>query len=591
VVCRVAAERVVIQRSIELRLIDRRARRQTHIGDALAIGVPHQRLRRGAAACVWQRVRQRLAAGDIDETDRGFLVAAFGRAVGHVPAIGRRPITRNRNASVRGIRIDQHARLPAGPRLRHQYRLRLRRRLAHVEQGAAHDFRIELLGGRERQFAHAFREGSGVLEAVHHLFGVGVLRRDPLLHRGRVGVFQPAIGIAHGGAEERIADIVLQGGRRHRGHLVSRVDQRVVEPRAGGRRSCLCHRRQGKKAEDETSWHTKDRHGRTPGRGGDPCRLALRRVLRTRPILPTLAPPRGVRLRSGFLLGVLSMNRIAVAGLVCFLVSGGTLAAAPQDASPATAPGTVQKLSLEQIMADPDWIGPPVEEDYWSVDDRSIYFKLKRKGSSIRDLYRVAADGGTPKKLSDAELANADGPVVFDRARARAAFVRHGDVFVREVASGTTRQLTRDDADKSGLQISADGNLVSWNQGQGWYVWNAATGVVAPAATLKTEDNPADAKPDQMERLQLDLFSTLRADKADKDAVREHDDKLDAENPAPQSLLLLDLQHHKQYRLSLDDLPGIHHDPLHDLRTQRIAQLKKEGHVDEAAALAAPKTR
>ena len=353
------------------------------------------------------------------------------------------------------------------------------------------------------------------------------------------------------------------------------------------------------------------------------------------------------------------MNRIAVAGLVCFLVSGGTFAAAPQDASPATAPGTIQKLSLEQIMADPDWIGPPVEEDYWSVDDRSIYFKLKRKGSSIRDLYRVAADGGTPKKLSDAELANADGPVVFDRARARAAFVRHGDVFVREVASGTTRQLTRDDADKSGLQISADGNLVSWNQGQGWYVWNAATGVVAPAATLKTEDNPADAKPDQMERLQLDLFSTLRADKADKDAVREHDDKLDAENPArapapfylgdkvhvamtslspnarwmlvvtrpeghqrgkrpvvvhyvndsgypetenartyvghnnpaPQSLLLLDLQAHKQYPLSVNDLPGIHDDPLHALRAKRIAQLKKEGHDDEAAALAAPKTR
>ncbi|HJR13072.1 MAG TPA: prolyl oligopeptidase family serine peptidase [Rhodanobacteraceae bacterium] len=353
------------------------------------------------------------------------------------------------------------------------------------------------------------------------------------------------------------------------------------------------------------------------------------------------------------------MNRIAVAGLVCLLVSAGTFAAAPQDASPATASGTTHKLSLEQIMADPDWIGPPVEEAYWSVDDRSIYFKLKRKGSSIRDLYRVAADGGTPEKLSDAELANADGPAVFDRARARAAFLRHGDVFVREVASGTTRQLTRDNESKSGLQISADGTLVSWNQGEGWYVWNAATGVVAPAATLKTEDNPADAKPDQMERLQLNLFSTLRADKADKDAVREHDDKLDAENPArspapfylgdkvhvamtslspnarwmlvvtrpeghqrgkrpvvvhyvndsgypetepartyvghnnpaPQSLLLLDLQHHKQYPLSLDDLPGIHDDPLHDLRTQRIAQLKKEGHADEAAALAAPKTR
>jgi len=353
------------------------------------------------------------------------------------------------------------------------------------------------------------------------------------------------------------------------------------------------------------------------------------------------------------------MNRIAVAGLVCLLASGGTFAAAPQDASPATAPGTVPKLSLEQIMADPDWIGPPVEDAYWSVDGRDVYFKLKRKGTSIRDLYRVAASGGAPAKLSDVELAHADGPAVFDHARRRAAFLRHGDVFVRDIANGTTRQLTRDNEDKSGLQISANGQFVSWNQGEGWYVWNAANGVVAPAATLKAEDNPDGAKPDQMERLQLSLFSTLRADKADKDAVRAHDDKLDAENPArapapfylgdkvhvamtslspnarwmlvvtrpeghqrgkhpvvvhyvndsgypepepartyvghnnpaPQSLLLLDLQQHKQYPLSLDDLPGIHDDPLHELRVKRIAELKQDGHADEAAALTAPKTR
>ncbi|HET7163413.1 MAG TPA: prolyl oligopeptidase family serine peptidase, partial [Rhodanobacteraceae bacterium] len=238
-------------------------------------------------------------------------------------------------------------------------------------------------------------------------------------------------------------------------------------------------------------------------------------------------------------------------------------------------------------------------------------------------------------------------------------FLRHGDVYVREVASGTTRQITRDDTDKSSLQFSADGNLLSWRDGTDWQVWNARTGVVSPAATLKTEDNPDDAKPDQMERLQLSLFSTLRADKADKDAVRERADRLDAENPnrapapfylgdkvrmvatslspdahwmvvvtvpkshqrgkhpdvihyvtdsgypeaepartyvghnspAPQSLLLLDLQAHKQYPLSVDDLPGIHDDPLHDLRVKRIAELKKQGHDDEAAALAAPRTR
>ena len=40
-------------------------------------------------------------------------------------------------------------------------------------------------------------------------------------------------------------------------------------------------------------------------------------------------------------------------------------------------------------MADPDWIGPPVHEAYWSVDERAAYYSLKRTGSPIVDLHRV----------------------------------------------------------------------------------------------------------------------------------------------------------------------------------------------------------
>ncbi|TAN05637.1 MAG: S9 family peptidase [Rhodanobacteraceae bacterium] len=350
------------------------------------------------------------------------------------------------------------------------------------------------------------------------------------------------------------------------------------------------------------------------------------------------------------------MHRIAAAGLAGLLVCAGALAAAPPAATTAAPP---QTLTLAAIMANPDWIGPPVEDAYWGVNGQNLYFRLKRAGSPIRDLYRVAASGGTPVKLGGAALAAAPGPAVFDRAHDHAAYLRHNDVFVRDVATGVTRQLTRDTAPKSGLQIAADGTLVSWSQGNDWYVWNAATGVVAPAASLKTEDNPADAKPDQMQRLQLSLFSTLRTIKADQQAVRAHADRLDAENPAraaapfylgagvkialtslspdaryllvvtepkayaagkqpfvvhyvddsgypateparvyvgrnspaPQALVLLDLQAHKAYPLSADALPGIHDDPLHALRAERIAQLQKEGHADEAAALKAPKTR
>src|SRR5699024_10786657 len=61
--------------------------------------------------------------------------------------------------------------------------------------------------------------------------------------------------------------------------------------------------------------------------------------------------------------------------------------------------------------------------------------------------------------------------------------------------------------------------------------------------------------------------------------------------PAPQSVWLLDLASHQQYKLSLEDLPGIHTDPLAKLRAQTQAALRKAGHDDEAKALKAPETR
>lgn len=220
------------------------------------------------------------------------------------------------------------------------------------------------------------------------------------------------------------------------------------------------------------------------------------------------------------------MVRLALAVLASVLTAATAGAAAPETAAPANAASM-----LERIMADPDWIGPPVEDPYWSVDGRSLYFKLKRKGSPLRDLYRVDVAGGAPVKLADAQLACADGPPVFDRARHRAAFLRHGDVFVRDIEAGTTRQLTRTDNLKQGLRFSADGRTLSWRDGGTWMVCDPDSGVVAPAATLKTENDPAAPKRNALQRLQLDLFATLRDTESDRKAERERRRELDRSDP------------------------------------------------------------
>src|SRR5579871_3991017 len=100
-------------------------------------------------------------------------------------------------------------------------------------------------------------------------------------------------------------------------------------------------------------------------------------------------------------------------------------------------------LTLERIMADPDWIGAPVQNPYWSADGRAVYFSQKRSGASILDLHRIELRDGKDSLIEGAELTAADAAAVYDAAGRRAAFVRNGDIFVRDLPGGALHQITR----------------------------------------------------------------------------------------------------------------------------------------------------
>src|SRR4051812_42750513 len=103
----------------------------------------------------------------------------------------------------------------------------------------------------------------------------------------------------------------------------------------------------------------------------------------------------------------ISMHRLPCAvlvSLVCVLSSTRVLAA-PQDAA-TTAPGP---LTLEQVMADPDWMGPAVEDAWWAWDGRRVQYELKRDGATIRDTWQQSTEsGGTAARIDGASRADLD---------------------------------------------------------------------------------------------------------------------------------------------------------------------------------------
>jgi hypothetical protein len=66
-----------------------------------------------------------------------------------------------------------------------------------------------------------------------------------------------------------------------------------------------------------------------------------------------------------------------------------------------------KKITLEQIMADPDWFGRAPESWYWGDDNQTVFYQQKRLGNPLRDLYRLHIsdhNNGNTEQVNLAEM-------------------------------------------------------------------------------------------------------------------------------------------------------------------------------------------
>ena len=290
---------------------------------------------------------------------------------------------------------------------------------------------------------------------------------------------------------------------------------------------------------------------------------------------------------------------------------------------------------LRQIMADPEWMGSPVEQAWWSLGGETIYYRIKRDGSSVRDIHRVDLESGDDRRLDYADHASIDAAnPVFHLASGRVVFIRDGNLFVRLPGDDRPRQLTRTTDTDTQPAFSPEGDRIIFRRGNSWWIHDLVNQLAWPVADLKFEEKP-DAEPeDSLAQMQLRLFSSLREDLDDEREQRKEaelaaredvsrsaapwylgkgmqptqsslspdgrwllvavqpaghdggrsgqmphyvttDGYIDIEQvrtrvgrnePAAQSLWLLDLDAREKHELSLDTLPGIQEDPLAELK-------------------------
>jgi len=87
---------------------------------------------------------------------------------------------------------------------------------------------------------------------------------------------------------------------------------------------------------------------------------------------------------------------------------------------------------MEQIMADPDWLGRQPLNPAFSADSKHIVYQRKREGSVVRDLFITDSQSGNGQKAALSDLHKFSySESIDDKDKNFVAWIYQGDVFAQ----------------------------------------------------------------------------------------------------------------------------------------------------------------
>ncbi len=149
---------------------------------------------------------------------------------------------------------------------------------------------------------------------------------------------------------------------------------------------------------------------------------------------------------------------------------------------------TLNKLTVENIMRDPKWMGSSPSSLQWSVDGKMLFFNWNPDRELADSLYYITLQNQTPVK---ATLAQQQALVTSNAARynkVQNAYVynKDGDVFYTDTKTGKTRRVTETTDFETNPQFSFNETKIVYSRSQNLYAWDIATGETQQLTNLKT---------------------------------------------------------------------------------------------------------
>lgn len=184
---------------------------------------------------------------------------------------------------------------------------------------------------------------------------------------------------------------------------------------------------------------------------------------------------------------------------------------------------TLGALSIDKIMRDPKWMGVAPSNIRWSDDSRKIYFNWNPKNQDRDGLFSI-----TPTSIKPIEVGTGDERMLppetgnWNKKHTLKAFEKNGDIYLLDITTGKTRQLTSTTerealpvftGDESAILFVRDNNLYKISLVKGELVQLTNFVKTAGKPTKKNTDNQQEI---YLKKQQLELFDIIKVEDKDR---------------------------------------------------------------------------
>jgi dipeptidyl aminopeptidase/acylaminoacyl peptidase len=180
-------------------------------------------------------------------------------------------------------------------------------------------------------------------------------------------------------------------------------------------------------------------------------------------------------------------------------------------------------FSIKNIMRGPELYGRQPDNVHWSADSKWIYFTWLEPGTDWRDRpkqFRVRAVAGAKPERVSIQQADSTGFRYAQSERshnARYSVVEfNGDLYINDLASGTTRRLTQTVEPESNPHFSANDREIYFVRNNNVYSLDLSSGFLRQLTDIRqgpqpvTDSAKAVGQRGRLEQQQRDLFESVR---------------------------------------------------------------------------------